>query len=197
MTTFMTFSVYSLRIASDMPIESNFVPMVTLYFILGISYTFMSFVWFIMANEFIVKSYLPQALLSFASVIKRALFWKFDEEPFWRKKVAPVVSSPKNESGQDVKVDLNASSNVALSDTSVKKVMLSDLPSTKSVCNNCDHCATCKAEKEKDKDKKKKKDSIESNVSALNHFICFTLFLIVVSCNLITWMLISNPPAGY
>ena len=193
MTTFMTFSVYSLRISSDMPVESNFVPMVTLYFILSISYTFLSFIWFIIANEFITKNNMPNSLANLACVIKSVLFWKFDKAPFWQRKILPKYESgPKAEDKCETK-PTNKEPNDKMPQPELSK------PETpiKSPCNNCNICESCLKEKGKEKDKKNKKDTNESNVSALNHLVGFIMLLIVVACNATTWLLISNPPPNF
>ena len=185
MTTFMTFSVYSVRISGDMPVESNFLPMVTIYFILGITYAFVSMIWFIIANDFITKNKMPKVLIFFASIIKRILFWKFDEN----QKIK-ILPKPKILNKADVKAD---DKNIL----DEKMVQKKNQPELKSICHNCDHCTNCKLDKEKEKDKKKKKDVIESNVSALNHFMCFTMFLTVLTCNMFTWLIISHPSNNF
>ena len=184
MTTFMTFSVYSLRISTDMPVESNFVPMVTLYFILGISYTFLSFIWFIIANEFITKSYLPKFLISVASVVKRVLFWKFGEAPLWVRQQISTMSTAKVNA-------LPETSDNVINKTNNKEQLDNSL-GTKS-----NSCEKCEKEKDTEREKKKKKDSTEANVSALNHFMSLVMLLIVIACNVTIWLLISNPPQDF
>ena len=46
MTSFLTFSVTSLRIASDIPVQSDYLPLITLYFMLSIIYTLIGLIWF-------------------------------------------------------------------------------------------------------------------------------------------------------
>ncbi len=45
MTSFLTFTVTSLRVSSDIPIQSDYLPLITLYMILSILYTLFGFVW--------------------------------------------------------------------------------------------------------------------------------------------------------
>ncbi len=45
MTSFLTFTVTSLRISGDIPMQSNYLPLITLYLLLSIMYTFMGFSW--------------------------------------------------------------------------------------------------------------------------------------------------------
>jgi hypothetical protein len=62
MTTFLTFSVYSLRIASDIPTQSEYLPSITLYFLLSTSYVLLALSWFICENFFRSNSFLPKPL---------------------------------------------------------------------------------------------------------------------------------------
>ena len=45
MTSFLTFAVTSLRVSSDIPVQSDYLPLITLYMILSIFYTFIGFFW--------------------------------------------------------------------------------------------------------------------------------------------------------
>lgn len=45
MTSFLTFSVTSVRIAGDIPMQSEYLPLITLYFLLSILYTFLGLTW--------------------------------------------------------------------------------------------------------------------------------------------------------
>ena len=46
MTSFLTFSVTSVRIAGDIPMQSEYLPLITLYFLLSIIYTFLGLTWY-------------------------------------------------------------------------------------------------------------------------------------------------------
>ncbi len=46
MTCFLTFSVTSLRVSGDIPIQSEYLPLITLYFLLSIVYTFLGLIWY-------------------------------------------------------------------------------------------------------------------------------------------------------
>ena len=46
MTSFLTFAVTSLRVSSDIPVQSDYLPLITLYMILSIFYTFIGFYMF-------------------------------------------------------------------------------------------------------------------------------------------------------
>ena len=202
MTSFMTFSVYSLRVSSEIPVESDFLPMVTLYFILGITYTFVSFNWFILANELAQKKDWPKFLKQLASGIKRILFWKYGDTPFWSSKVVPTTTKVKElMRTNQAKVEMSnvekqegANNNKKSDSSKVPLEVPGKLLNVKLSCNNCDHCVACTEDKEKEKNKKIKKELIDSYVSALNHLVFFLMLLVVVACNLVTWLMIAYPP---
>ena len=44
-------AIISVRVSSDIPIQSDYMPLITLYFFLSILYTFSSFLWFVIAEH--------------------------------------------------------------------------------------------------------------------------------------------------
>jgi hypothetical protein len=205
MSIFMTLSVYSLRVSSDQAPQSKYLPMVTLYYMLGISYTFMAYIWFILANEFSTKEYLPKYLEIFAvKFIKRALFWLFNEKPLWKsnKIATKKIEEDKaklNDNMAIVKLKAESNSSEIKNDPgSHKEIHLSSIPNLPSLvnlkCGNCDFCDKCKSVKDLEKSKKNKKALNDANVKAWNYFVAIILFIIMLSCNLMTWLLVSYPP---
>ena len=63
-------AMISVRVSSDLPIQSNYLPLISLYFSFGILYTFISFNWFIIANVYRTNNYLPKYLKMFAKCLK-------------------------------------------------------------------------------------------------------------------------------
>ncbi len=45
MTSFLTFSVTSVRVAADIPTQSEYLPLISLYMLFSILYTFMGMSW--------------------------------------------------------------------------------------------------------------------------------------------------------
>ncbi len=45
MTSWMTFALTGIRIASDLPVESEYIPLITVYIFVSILYTFIGFSW--------------------------------------------------------------------------------------------------------------------------------------------------------
>ncbi|CAF3192520.1 unnamed protein product [Rotaria sp. Silwood2] len=77
MTCFMTYSVYSLNFSNLFPQQSQYLMMITLYFLLSICWTLISMVWFIMCNYFVTKAEMPKLLYVFCGVLQRILFYCF------------------------------------------------------------------------------------------------------------------------
>ena len=50
MTVFLSLGINSVRVSSLIPIESRFTPLISFYFFLSMLYTFLAFVWFILAE---------------------------------------------------------------------------------------------------------------------------------------------------
>ena len=71
MTVFLTFGVYSLRVSNDLPVQSKYFPMISVYFLVGVLYAFMSIIWFAVANSFLTKNSVPKCLRQIVYLIKR------------------------------------------------------------------------------------------------------------------------------
>ena len=171
LTIFMTFSIYSLRVSSDMPTQSQYLPMVTLFYMLGISYTLLALTWFILVNEWQTKSSMPKWLNCLAVCVQRTLFCcVFDIAPFWKK-------------GGATKTQVQAKSDA------VKRLV--------SKCNNCDLCEQCLSNKQQEKTSKTKKQRHDTHLSAINCFVCFVLFVVMIVSNLVVWLFVSDPPSSY
>ena len=183
-----------------MPTQSQYLPMVTLYFLLGITYTFMAYIWFIAANDYLTKLELPYFLNTFAvKVIKPLLFWKFGKIPLWKnKKVLPSATSKegiKRKSAIAFIKTVRDSQNDEILEP--ERLLTPKIFEKHYKCFNCDICETCFKKKEAENTLKKQKSLIESNISALNYFMCFLFFWIMLACNLLTWLMVSHPPVDY
>ena len=74
MTHFMTLATFSVRSQADIAPQGQFLPMITLYYVLSIMYTFIALIWFIVADHWTTKQNVPKFLVTFAAFIKRILF---------------------------------------------------------------------------------------------------------------------------
>lgn len=58
--------MYSLRISGDIPIQSEYLPLIMLYFVLSMVYTFLSLCWFVLCNYLTTRNIWPKCLLNLA-----------------------------------------------------------------------------------------------------------------------------------
>ena len=171
MTILMTYSVYSIRISSDMPVESEYLPLVTLYFMLCIMNTFLAFNWFLIANEFLAKSKTPKLLTCLASRIRSIFSLRLKLKLLKRK-------TDENSSKVSPNTELETQGN--------------ESNTSKTRCNKCDLCEKCEQKSLSEEEKKVKKELNESNVSLLNYLVWFVLLTFMVASDLTIWLLISN-----
>ena len=93
MICFMTYSVYSLNFSSLFPQQSEYLMMITLYFLLSICWTLISMVWFIICNYIITKADMSKFLYIFCARLQK-LFCCFCSSP----------SRPDNKAEENKKV---------------------------------------------------------------------------------------------
>ena len=70
MTIFLTLAIYSVRIASDFPAQGEYIPIISLYFVLGLFFTFISLVWFTYAEYMRTKQRMPACLAQLAKLLR-------------------------------------------------------------------------------------------------------------------------------
>lgn len=70
----MTYSVYSLNFSSLFPQQSQYIMMITLFFLLSIGWTFVSLAWFVTCNHYTTKGEMPPALQQFCQRLQRLCF---------------------------------------------------------------------------------------------------------------------------
>ena len=170
MTSWMTFAVTGLRISGDIPVQSLYLPLITLYILLSILYTFAGFTWFIIANELSKKHHLPGYLLKIAYFVKKALFWIF-KDTSKTNTITPLIKSEAN--------------NIELRD---ENKLLKEMEK----CNFCNRCKNCEMRLENEKNKRMANEEIRLNVSALNYLAFFILFLTIFVCNFGIWIAMNT-----
>ena len=89
MTIFLTLGVYGINVANIFPLQSDYIPTITIYFIMGITYTFLCLLWFVYAEYLKSKDKLPFVLVKIAAVSKILCFCSFKKSP------APPPAPPK------------------------------------------------------------------------------------------------------
>ncbi|CAF3881768.1 unnamed protein product, partial [Rotaria sordida] len=77
MTCFMTYSVYSLSFSNLFPQQSEYLMMITLYFLLSMCWTLISMTWFIICNHFTIKNEMPKPLYAFCGQLQKVFICCF------------------------------------------------------------------------------------------------------------------------
>lgn len=149
MTTFLTFSVYSLRVSGDIPVQSEYLPYVLIYFIFSVLNTLLSLFWFVLANHFLAKTILPKFLIRFGTTLKRILFFLFDEPA----KPPPNKEADKSKPDQVTQVEVINEKGAA----NIPQAPAAPSGGISSAdCVKCGLCDKCKADAQKEKEKSKK-----------------------------------------
>lgn len=178
MTSLMTYSVYSVRISNEIPIQSEYMPLITLYFILSIFYTLITFIWHIVKNFLTTNKKWPKFVLAFGQLlqdmVEKVCCCCCKESKV--EDVSAIVIEPSEESKEN-KIDEVKS----LIENEIKSKELILVSSWKYIdkmneneilknscslmklyngetdkCFKCNLCSSCQAKE--DKDEKKKKD---------------------------------------
>jgi hypothetical protein len=71
MSCFKIYSVYALNFSSVFPQQSEYVMKITLFFLLSITWTFISMVWFTVYNYLVTKGEMPEWLYDFCDHLQR------------------------------------------------------------------------------------------------------------------------------
>ena len=197
MTVFLTFGVYALKINGDMPTQSEYIPIVSIYFIVSTIYTLISLVWFVIAHYFALKSRIPKPLVFIAE--KFQYVFSFDwiakiKEP--KKKPSPdsaaklgsiesVYRSPIETINQSVNKNKQQPEDVLRP----RKVVLTD--DLVKPCNSCPKplCQGCDA---KEKEKNKTKSQFDRNLKTLNLLAFIIVLLIMLISNLCIWISVAS-----
>ena len=173
MTTFLTYAVQSLNIAGFLPVQSQYYPLISIYFLMSLICTFSSLVWFWYTNKLLTENKIPSSLRVVANYVKKCLFFIFipsvtNQEIFERK------ITPEND----------------LTITNLDKANVSKETEQKEInkCNNCELlCSKCIHKKQIDEDKRKEKENNESLIKALNILASFTVFSIFLIIHICIW----------
>ena len=75
-------AILSVRASNDLPVQSDYLPLISLYFFLSITFTFISFNWFVFINNIRTETRLPKF---FTNIIK-----------IWQKKISKRIENETN-----------------------------------------------------------------------------------------------------
>lgn len=161
MSCFLTYSVNSVRISGDMPVQSDYVPTINIYFVFSIAFTMFCMMWFILCNQYMSNSKMPFFLLKLASY-------------FDRNKVVPSMID-REDSKKDAKKDGNV-------------VILVEESRHHESCNFCGRCESCKQASKEENDKQSKKKDFDRKVIIVNYIVLALSSVLMLICQLAIWI---------
>ena len=189
MLCFTTYSVYSLNFSGLFPQQSEYLMMITLYFLLSICWTFISMIWFIICNHYITTAKMPKPLYAFARLLQRLFCCCFSSSKTdnkTEKKAASVVED--GEFNEYMEENIYRIRNYPIH--GIEFVQANDMTTSK--CKFCKRCKSCQADFDKDKVKDKKKKDIEVKCGALNYLIVLCVSILMFISNMVVWLLMSR-----
>ena len=108
LTIFLSYAVYALRVSTDLPVQSEFIPFITVYYIASIFLTFLSMIWFCFLNRMQTKNHIPLLLRKLAILVLNIPIFK---KPFKIKnsKISEIKKMDQsNCENQNVENEMNA-----------------------------------------------------------------------------------------
>ena len=102
----MTYSVYSLNFSGLFPQQSEYLMIITAYFLLSIGWTLISMAWFVVCNHYTTKTEMPKALYNFCGLLQRMFFCCFKppkQDGRTDKKTDIIIEHGKFKSVQKIK----------------------------------------------------------------------------------------------
>jgi hypothetical protein len=172
--------------------------MITLYFLLPISWTLISMVWFIIENHFRTKNEMTKQLYAFSGLLQKIFCCccfpssKSDEKTDEDEQ----LNKPVNQNSNQVIITqrpIALESIYRRQDYPINGIQsIETNEKTTSKCDFCNRCKLCQADFDKDKDKDKKKKDIEAKCSALNYLILLCVSLLMLVSNIVVWILMSR-----
>ena len=170
MTIFLTLGVYGINVANIFPLQSDYIPTITIYFIMGITYTFLCLLWFVYAEYLKSKEKLPFLLAKIASLAKILCFCSF------RKSSPPPPLPPK-----------------AIEEGAAKKLNRIEVKTSNAEfnCNKCEMCDKCLKQKDAEKKKSDETKQKTTNIKALNYMVFWFILLAQLVTYLGIWVSLS------
>ena len=72
-------AIISVRVSNDIPIQSEYLPLITLYFLLSLLYAFISYAWFVYFDDVKSKKNSSQVLIKLLLWIKNKIIGKLNK----------------------------------------------------------------------------------------------------------------------
>ena len=183
MTILLTIAVYSVRISSDIPIQSEYLPLISLYFFLGILFTFIAMLWFIILNRFATNKTMPKLFMVVAEFMKNII----------KRKNKPVQVTPANEEksdNKDVSFESKINSNQQNNELTAG---LTKIQCRQTInCLSRDFCSKCSQSKENEKENNIRNKYFESCLQIINSIFFCILFLVMFISNMAIWITMAS-----
>ena len=165
MTILLTLAVYSLKVSSDFPTQSLYLPYVSVYFTIGYLQTFLTLMWLC------VQSYMLE---------RKTIFWWIHVLAYLKEKIdllftilVTLFKNLKNTKKQDPKVSMKPAP-------------------MKQVCNKCDMCINCLKDKNKAKASDDSFKVKKFKCEQVNKIVFSIIFLFTFISYITIWNIISN-----
>ncbi|CAF0788447.1 unnamed protein product [Adineta steineri] len=218
MVCFMTYSVYSLNFSNLFPQQSEYLMMITLYFLLSICWTLISMAWFLIYNYIVTKGEMVKSLYNFCGYLQRIFFCCFprpkqnskvdkkndiiaengemkifeNQESTQQMKCVSRLRKQNSIETMEMKQHSSATHTESIKKSSIEVQPWEINKEAKRKCNFCNRCESCQADIDKDKTKSKEKKDIEARCNALNYLVFICVFLLMLIVNITIWLLMSK-----
>jgi hypothetical protein len=93
MSVILSFSVYSLNISNNLPVQSEYVPQITVFFLSCILINLFAVFWFIQLNHFKSNDYFPEFYKAFAGSLQKLICIIFHRNKGTGKKITLLNNS--------------------------------------------------------------------------------------------------------
>ena len=162
MSTFLTYGIYSINTSSQIPTQSEYLPMVTLFFVMSSFYTLISFTWFLAENFLRSRFYMPPFLVWYVEKLRMA-------ERFLVEKTKALVNKIK-------KIKFSCNKQNATQVEPIEKLQVT----------------VEKDDKRNEKEKKPDKETFNRNIDYLNHHIFYIILFTMICSNLVIWISLGS-----
>lgn len=87
--------IISIRVSSDIPVQSSYLPLISLFFMMNLFFIFIAFGWFVTLDNIRVKKYVPQFLIKLMDISKKRIERIFNKSK--KKKSEEASNSNKTD----------------------------------------------------------------------------------------------------
>jgi hypothetical protein len=176
MLVLLTLGVYSNNISNSLPLQSDYIPLVNIYFLLGIAFSFISLCWFATVEYMKSRANLPRLMSKIAFVLKKIRHFIY----FWER-VKQNKASQSFKVKKQIDKSLNFNNFIESTPIIIEKV-----------CNKCETCDICLKTKENEKTKADAIKAKLESIKAVNFLVfCFVLFGELISY-LAIWIILAS-----